>query len=122
LWWVAPQLEFLDPLSPRGYLGLHLTIGVLLIIGASWLFGGNAEDVVTGDPLTVVDRHIAQWFHERRPPGLTITMQFVSGLASPAWVTGIALVTALVLRWKHCRYRLLALVLVVPGACFWTSS
>ena len=50
-------LTFLrNRLSPRGYLGLHLTVGVLLIIGATWLFGGIAEDVMTGDPLTVIDR------------------------------------------------------------------
>ncbi len=45
------QLEFLfERLSPQGYLGLHLKIGILLIIGASWLFGGIAEDVVAGAP------------------------------------------------------------------------
>ena len=48
---------FLNRFSPQGYLGLHLTIGVLLLIGASWLFGGIAEDVMTGDPLTVTDQH-----------------------------------------------------------------
>jgi undecaprenyl-diphosphatase len=112
----APQLEFLlDRLSPRGYLGLHLTMGVLLLIGASWLFGGIAQDVVAGDPLTAIDKNVADWFHERRTPGLTTTMQFVSGLASAAWVTGVATIAALVLWWKRSWFRLLALVLVVPG-------
>jgi membrane protein DedA with SNARE-associated domain/membrane-associated phospholipid phosphatase len=112
----APQLEFLlDRLSPSGYLGLHLTAGVLLLIGASWLFGGIAQDVVAGDPLTVVDKKVADWFHARRTPGLTTTMQVVSGFASAAWVTGVATVAALVLWWKRCWFRLLALVLVVPG-------
>ncbi|MCB2149626.1 MAG: bifunctional DedA family/phosphatase PAP2 family protein [Deltaproteobacteria bacterium] len=112
----APQLEFLlDRISPRGYLGLHLTVGVLLLIGASWLFGGIAQDVVAGDPLTVIDKNVADWFHERRTPVLTTTMLVVSGLASAAWVTGVATVAALVLWWKRCWFRLLALVLVVPG-------
>ena len=112
----APQLEFLlDRLSPRGYLGLHLTIGVLLFIGASWLFGGIAQDVVAGDPLMVVDQNVAKWFHERRTPGLTTAMQLVTGLASPIWVTGIALVVAFVLWRKRCWYRLLVLALVVPA-------
>jgi membrane protein DedA with SNARE-associated domain len=112
----APQLEFLlDRLSPNGYLGLHLTMGVLLIIGASWLFGGIAQDVVAGDPLTVVDRHVAAWFHERQTPGLITTMQLLTGLASTTWVTAVAMVAALVLSWKKCWNRLLALVLVVPG-------
>ena len=42
-------------------------------------------------------------------------MQFVSGLASAAWVTGVAAVAALVLWSKRCWFQLLALVLVVPG-------
>ncbi len=113
---VASQLEpLLDRLSPQGYLGLHLTIGILLLVGASWLFGGIAEDVVTGDPLTVFDRSVAAWFHERRTSALTTTMQLVTGLASTLWVTGITLVAALILWWKRCWHRLLALVLVVPG-------
>jgi membrane protein DedA with SNARE-associated domain len=112
----APQLEFLlDRLSPRGYLGLHLTLGVLLIIGASWLFGGIAQDVMAGDPLTVIDKNVAQWLHERRTPGLTTAMLWVTGLASATWVTGVAMVAALVLWRKKCWYRLLALVLVLPG-------
>ena len=112
----TPQLEFLlDRLSPRGYMGLHLTMGVLLLVGASWVFGGIAQDVVAGDPLTVIDQNVAQWFHERRTPGLTAAMQLVSGLASLAWVTGVGVTTALILWWKRCWYRLVALVLVLPG-------
>jgi undecaprenyl-diphosphatase len=106
---------FLDRISPRGYLGLHLTMGVLLLIGASWLFGGIAEDVVTGDPLTVTDTHVAEWFHQRTTPGLTAAMQVISAFASPLWVTCVAVVTGLVLWWKRCGYRLLALGLVIPG-------
>lgn len=101
--------------SPRGYLGLHLTMGVLLLIGASWLFGGIAEDVITGDPLTVTDKHVAEWFHQRTAPGLTAAMQVITDFAAPLWVTCVAIITGLVLWWKRCWYRLLALVLVIPG-------
>ncbi len=112
----APQWEFLlNRLSPNGYLGLHLTIGVLLIIGASWLFGGIAQDVVAGDPLTVFDKIVAEWFHERQTPGMTSVMLLVSEFASPIWVTGVAMATGLVLWWKLYWYRLLALGLVLPG-------
>ena len=112
----APQLGFIrERLSPQGYLGLHLTIGVVLIIGASWLFGGIAQDMAAGDPLTVVDKNVAEWFHQGRTPGMTATMQLVSGLASPAWVAGVTIVAAWGLWWKRCWYRLLALLLVMPG-------
>lgn len=54
------QLAFIRArLSPTGYFGLHLTVGALVLIGAGWLFGGIAEDVVSGDPLTMVDAQVA---------------------------------------------------------------
>ena len=111
----APQLQFLlNRLSPQAFLGLHLTIASLFIFGATWLFGGIAQDVVAGDPLTAVDLNIAKWFHQHRTAGLTAIMQMVSGLASLSWVTGSALAAALILWWKRCWYRLLALLLVLP--------
>jgi undecaprenyl-diphosphatase len=112
----APQLNFLlNRLSPRGYLGLHLTVGVVLIISSSWLFGGIAQDVMDGDPLTVIDVHVADWFHKRLTPGVTMTMQLITGLASPLWVTSVTIVSALVLWRKRHWYRLLALALIMPG-------
>ena len=49
--------------SPAGRFGLHLTLGALILIGAAWPFGGIGEDVVRGDPLTVVNADVAAWFH-----------------------------------------------------------
>ena len=105
----------LDRFSPRCYLGLQLTMGVLFLVGASWLFGEIAEDVATGAPLIVTDKHVAEWFHHRTTPGLTFAMQVITNFASPLWMTGVAVVTGLVLWWKRYWYRLLALMLVVPG-------
>ena len=112
----APQRDFLlKRFSPQGYLGLHLTVGVLLLIGASWVFGGIAEDVMTGDPLTVIDQQVAEWLRRGATPGLTATMQVITCFASVPWVAGVTVITGLVLWWKRCWYRLLALVLVIPG-------
>ena len=41
--------------SRRAELALRLGVGALLLIAAAWLFGAIAEDVVTGDRLTVLD-------------------------------------------------------------------
>jgi undecaprenyl-diphosphatase len=113
---LAPQLEFLmNRLSPQGYLGLHLTTGLLFLIAMSWLFGGIAEDVVHGDPLTFIDKNVAEWLHERTTPGMSTLMQLITDLGSAYWVTGVTVLTAIALWWKRCRYRLLALVLVIPG-------
>src|SRR5438093_7996802 len=71
----APQISFVQArLSPQGYLGLHLTLGALVLIGSSWLFGGIAQDVIAGDPLTFVDVQFAQWLHAHATPGVTRVM------------------------------------------------
>ena len=102
-------------LSPRGYLGLHLTLGALTLVGASWLFGGIAEDVVTGDPLTVVDAHVAAWFHARTIPLLTLPMLLITNLHGTWSITVLSLALAIVLIRQRAWYWLQALVLVVPG-------
>lgn len=111
----APQIAFLQArLSPAEFLGLDLTIGAVILIGAGWIFGGIAEDVVTGDPLTVVDREIAVWLHLHATPTLTGAMKFISLLASWPVVMGIWLFMAIYFVWNRSNYRLLALTLTIP--------
>ena len=111
----APQIAFLRArLSPAEVLGLDLTIGAIILIVAGWIFGKIAEDVVTGDPLTVVDREIAVWLHLHATPTLTEAMKFLSLLASLPVVTGICLFMALYFARKRFHHRLLALVLTIP--------
>jgi membrane-associated phospholipid phosphatase len=111
----APQIAFLRArLSPAEVLGLDLTIGAIILIGAVWIFGWIAEDVVTGDPLTVVDMNIAVWLHLHATPALTDAMIFISLLASWPVVMGICLFMASYFVWKRSHYRLLAMTLIIP--------
>jgi undecaprenyl-diphosphatase len=113
---LAPQIEFLQArLSPQGYLGLHLTLGAIVLIGASWLFGGIAQDVIAGDPLTVVDVQVFDWFQKHATPTLTQLMQFITSLHGVLGITALALILALVLIWKRYWYWLLTLALALPG-------
>jgi membrane-associated phospholipid phosphatase len=117
----APQIAFLRArLSPAGFLGLDLTIGAVILIGGVWIFGGIAEDVATGDPLTVLDREIAAWLHLHATPALTDAMIFVSLLASWPVATGICIFMAAYFIWKRSYYRLLALVLTIPAGMLLT--
>ncbi len=112
----APQLAWLQRrLSPEGYLGLHLTAGALLLLGACWLFGGITEDVLTGDPLTLVDRQVADFLHANAIPWLTRIMLAITFLGSVAFLAGASAVAALYLAWQRWWYRLLTLLLAVPG-------
>lgn len=113
---LARHVDFIRArLSPTGYLGLHLTLGALILIGSAWLFGGIAEDVVTGDPLTIVDAHIAAWFHAHAVPALTLPMLLVTNLHGTLGISILSLAMALVLVWQRAWDWLLALVLVMPA-------
>ena len=111
----AQQIAFMHArLSPDRYLGLQLTIGALFLIGASWLFGGIAEDVVTGDPLTIVDVLIAEWFHNHATPWLTVAMTFFTNLHGTVPITIAVIVTGAYLIWTRRYAWLNGLVLTVP--------
>ncbi len=111
----APQIEFVRArLSPRGYLGLQLTLGALVLLGAAWLFGGITEDVIHGDPLTIVDQRVASWFGDHSTPPLTQVMQLVSDLHNTIPVTTVAMILALFLAWRHQWYWLTSLVIALP--------
>ena len=53
-----------------------------MLIAAAWLFGAIAEDVVTGDRLTVLDVELAQWLRAHATPALTRWMLLVTDLHS----------------------------------------
>jgi undecaprenyl-diphosphatase len=60
--------------SPEAALGWRLGIGALLLVAAAWVFGAIAEDVVTGDRLTLLDAALAEWLHAHASPPLTRAM------------------------------------------------
>lgn len=113
---LAPQIAFVRArLSPENELGLRLTLSVLLLIGATWLFAGVAEDVVTGDPLTEIDVHISRWFHAHATPNVTRYMLLFTHLHGTVGIILLALALALFLFWRKERDWLLTLVVVLPG-------
>lgn len=112
----ARQIAFVEArLSPHSFLGLQLTLGALVLIGASWVFGAIAEDVMTGDPLTKVDAQVAIWLHEHGTPFLTRLMLIVTHLHGTIAISFFMAITALFLLWKRERFWLMALIVAVPG-------
>lgn len=67
-------------LTPGQYLGLHPTVGLLVAAGGLWLFGGLAEDVLTGDPLVRFDRALDDYLHSLATPPLTTFFLIVTAL------------------------------------------
>jgi undecaprenyl-diphosphatase len=102
-------------LSPEGYLGLHLTIGVLILIAASWIFGQIAKDVVTGDPLTILDAEFSAWLHSQATPRLTAFFILYTQLGSTAWVLMVSVFVASFLWRQRQKYPVIAIALTIPG-------
>jgi membrane protein DedA with SNARE-associated domain/membrane-associated phospholipid phosphatase len=112
----SPQIAFLYArLSPRSYLGLNLTFGALLLIGASWVFGAIAEDVLTNDPLSVIDVRVAEWFHAHTTPLMTKFMLVITDLHGPTAISAFIALAVLYLAWKRDRYWLVCLLVTVPS-------
>ena len=82
---------------------------------AVWLFGAIAEDVVTRDPLTLLDTRIAEWFAAHRSAGLTAFMLGFTHLHDPVPATAAVLLVGLFLLWRrHFRW-LASLVAATAG-------
>ena len=112
----APQLDFLRArLSRSSDVGLRLTLSILLFIGATWLFAGVAEDVVTGDPLVAVDQVVTHWFQQHSADGVTRWMLLVTDAHDVVPLSALGLAFALHLGWRRDWYWLLTLFLVLPG-------
>jgi membrane protein DedA with SNARE-associated domain/membrane-associated phospholipid phosphatase len=79
------------------YLGLHLTVGLVISIGALWLFSGITEDVIHHDPLTLFDVTLLNWVHVRATPAGYAIAGAISLLGSPVSLTILALGVGLIL-------------------------
>lgn len=102
-------------LSARARLGLQLGCGALLMVLAAWLFGAIAEDVTTGDRLTLLDAQVAQWLHQRATPALTALMLVVTQLHSTIAMSCYAAAAAVFLYTRHEWRRLVTVFVCMAG-------
>lgn len=102
-------------LTPGEELGLHLTVGVALMLVAAWVFGSIAEEVVEAEEITIIDDWLARWFHARASPGFTDAMLLITHWHNTLGISLMALVLGIWLYVKKAHYWLLTLVIAVPG-------
>src|SRR5271167_3760702 len=81
--------------SPRGYLGLHLTVGVLAVAALAWLFGGIVDVISDQGPLGGLDRTVAMFVAAQRTSGLDSAVSAIATLANPLWLALIVGVGAI---------------------------
>ena len=85
-----PIAEFMRArLSPRGYLGLHFTVGLVAVGAMAWLFGGVTQDIFAQDPLVRVDRIVAEVIARHRTADLDTFMMAPNFLGNPWWLSSI---------------------------------
>lgn len=103
-------------LSPKGFPGLYLTLNLLLLFGAIWIFGAIAEDVATRDPITIVDARLSEWLHGHAVEPLTTFMLSVTHLHSWWGVTAMTLAASAYLWIRRLRIWTLTLTVAVFGS------
>ncbi len=83
-----PFVDFVrDRLSPRNYLGLHLTVGLIAIAALAWIFGGIVKVISAQGPLGGIDRTVALFVANQRTTDLDSAVSLVALLANPIWLT-----------------------------------
>ncbi|MEY2574404.1 MAG: hypothetical protein QOJ87_2617 [Verrucomicrobiota bacterium] len=101
--------------SAEGYLGLHLTIGLLVIIASGWWFADIAEDMSRNAATRVLDDSITSWFHAHATALQTRTWRVVTFFGSVIFLSAASGAVAAVLALRRFAYRLLLLTLSVGG-------
>jgi membrane-associated phospholipid phosphatase len=102
-------------LSPDGEFGLYLTVGVALLVAATWIFGSIADAVFGAAQIGVLDVQISQWFNRHAIGWVTRAMVVVTHLHSMAGVVVLTVLLALYFHRQKARFWLLTLVVAMPG-------
>lgn len=110
----ARQIDWLEQrLSPDGYLGIHLTVGIFLLLAATAIFSGLLQQIGTRDWFVVADFRVAEWFANRAGGPLSTAMNYIAQLGSAFWLSTLVLAAALIYRRE--RHRLRLLLIAAPG-------
>ena len=96
-----PIRRLLNLPSASRHEALALAASAILLIGAAWLFFGVLEDVVSGDPLVLVDAAIYHALQTLRTAPGDAAMVAVTELGDTVVVVAVTIVVFLWLAWKH---------------------
>ena len=81
--------------SPRSYLGLHFTLGLIAVAALAWLFAGIVDIISDQGPLGGLDRTVAMLVAAQRTPALDSAVGVIATLANPIWLAFIVGVGAI---------------------------
>jgi membrane-associated phospholipid phosphatase len=101
---------------------LYRILLLLVLIAATWAFGAIAEDVVTQDPLTIIDLRFSFWLHAHTFEPLTTMMWLISLVHSTLSVTLMTLLVSVYLWKQNLRKWVFTLLLAVFGGMLLNAS
>ena len=101
--------------STDGYLGLHLTIGCVVMLLAMVVFAAIAGGMVNNAQFVVqLDTHLTQWLQTNATPGRTAFFYFVTRWHNTLGILVMATLLALWLAHRRCWDWVLRVLLSVP--------
>jgi len=101
--------------SPGSYLGLHLTIGLFVVLLGGWWFGEIAQNMSHDAATRLLDERALAWFQDRASPALTRVARIVTALGSVAFITSGTVLTGFALMRRGFIYRFLAVAVTMGG-------
>jgi len=102
-------------LSREGVLGLHFTLGVVLLSLVTWLFADLAEDIPEGGALTITDVRFSNWLHAHASPALTKLLLVITHVHSTIGISLLTLIVCAYLWRRHVRREILGLLVTIYG-------
>jgi len=107
-----------DRLSPTGYLGLHLTVGLAISAVFIWILAGITEDILTQDPFVRVDQWMVNQILYFRTPFATHVMTIVTEFGEWEVITIVSILITIYLMVQKRMDRLLCFVAAILGGNF----
>ncbi|HEV2095432.1 MAG TPA: phosphatase PAP2 family protein [Chthoniobacterales bacterium] len=93
--WTLPMRFLRSRFSRKGYLGLHLTLGLIVIVTASACFTDVAEDMSQEAATRMLGERVAVWFHAHATSGWTEFARLMSSFGSVAFLAGASAVSVI---------------------------
>jgi len=106
--WVGQRLR------PNAAFGLGLTLGLVLVGAAGWVFGALVQDVLAGEEAARFDMPVLLWFVDHRDATLTQVMSVVQVLTS-VWAALAVAAVGMAVAWRRHAPVLLAGLAGVGG-------
>ena len=102
-------------LSPERTLGLHLTIGLLVLIMGAWGFSEIAEEIGPDQDWHAFDQRVISWFAAEARPWLTTAAHAITFCGSVGFLATVSLAFAIYFFIRRAWNRLLELAVTMLG-------